>query len=188
MHKKGGPGFCSMAASVARQPRSQLLILQGFSRWTPSHETAHAEFSLRWRGFLTLSHTTFPLPTLSPSLALFFFLCPLMYTHTHMHTHLHTNTLAAEANSSVRCCFFVSSSTLGLNHNNHWHLQRVSLLIDLTSLTHHFPTATQQSVFEVSPRRLAPTLRLIFSSKSPWTHELDFVFGPPYDAVSDSTW
>lgn len=100
-----GLGSCFMAASAAQQPRSQLLILQGLSRWTPRHEKAHAEFSLRWRGFLSLSHIMLPLPTLSVSISLFSLclFCPLV--------------------CMVKC--FGTTSTFRLNHQNHWHLQRV---------------------------------------------------------------
>lgn len=122
-----GLGLLHRGCLAAQQPRSQLLILQGLSRWTPSHEKAHAEFSLRWGGFLTLSHIMLPLPTLFLSICVslsifspfFFFLSS--DTHT-----LKTHMLQRVHQGKLRRCIAVSNRTSTFRlHHNHWHLQSV---------------------------------------------------------------
>lgn len=81
----------SSAPRLAQQP-SLWLILQGLSRWTPSHEKAYARFVVWRRGFLTLTHFMLPLPTLSVCVCLIFsgFYPPVAHTPTCAHTDLHT--------------------------------------------------------------------------------------------------
>lgn len=67
---------CKRKSSCAPRLPQQLWflwwILQGLSRWTPSHEKAYAWFVVWRRGFLTLTHFMLPLPTLSVCVCLIF--------------------------------------------------------------------------------------------------------------------
>lgn len=94
-------------------PGHSYWFLHGLSRWTPSHEKAHTDFSLKWRGFLTLSHIMHLLPTLSLSLyhCGSFLFCTVSHTHSHTHRR------------ELQC--FATTRAFKPYHHNHWHLQRV---------------------------------------------------------------
>lgn len=105
----------------------------------PCHERAHTEFSLRWKGFLVLSHIMLPLPTL--------YVFSLSFC-----THAHTHTLE-KVHGTVRHCIAGHCHNLCIQAKPPQPLtftQSVFLLVEIASLSHHFPTATLQHEFEVS--------------------------------------